>query len=76
MANQTDFAAILTQLRDWGFNDYKMAELTGVERSNLSKLRTGARKQPGYDDGVEIMKIYKREARKQGRSVDKPPDPA
>lgn len=60
----TDFAEILTLLRDWGFNDYKMAELTGIERSRLSKLRTGDRKQPTYDDGVAIMKIYKREARK------------
>ena len=60
----TDFSEILAQLREWGFNDYKMAELTGIERSRLSKLRTGDRKQPTYDDGVAIMKIYQREARK------------
>ena len=45
-------------------NDYRLAELTGIERSKLSKLRTGDRRQPNYDDGVEIMKVYKREARK------------
>jgi hypothetical protein len=60
----TDFAEILVQLREWGVNDYKLSELTGIERSKLSKLRTGDRKQPNYDDGVEIMKVYKREARK------------
>ena len=60
----TDFSEILAQLREGGFNDYKMAELTGIERSRLSKLRTGDRKQPTYDDGVAIMKIYQREARK------------
>lgn len=58
---KTDFAKILSELRDNGFNDYKMAELTGVNRSMLSKLRIGKRKQPNYDDGVEIMRIYKEE---------------
>ena len=54
----TDFSEILEELRDKGFNDYKMAELTGVNRTSLSKLRTGDRKQPNYDDGVAIMKVY------------------
>ena len=54
----TDFKKILSELREKGFNDYKMAELTGIERSKLSKLRTGDRKQPSYDDGVAIMKVY------------------
>lgn len=61
----TDFSEILTNLRDWGFNDYDMSKLTGVERSKLSKLRTGDRKQPNYDDGVEIMRIYRKEAKKR-----------
>ena len=61
----TDFSKILEDLRSWGFNDYKMAELTGIERSKLSKFRTGDRKQPNYDDGVGIMKVYKREAKRQ-----------
>lgn len=60
----TDFTKILEDLRGWGFNDYKMAELTGIERSKLSKLRTGDRRQPNYDDGVAIMEAYKKEARK------------
>ena len=54
----TNFAEILSKLRDQGFNDYKMAELTGVDRTMLTRLRTGKRKQPNYDDGAEIMKIY------------------
>ena len=54
----TDFKKILSELREKGFNDYKMAELTGIERSKLSKLRTGDRKQPSYDDGVAIMEVY------------------
>lgn len=61
----TNFSKILGELREWGFNDYKMAELTNIERSKLSKLRTGDRKQPSYDDGVEIMKIYKKEAKRK-----------
>ncbi len=59
--SNTDFSQILTELRDEGFNDYKMAELTGVNRSMLSKLRVGKRKQPNYDDGAEIMKVYLKE---------------
>ena len=65
----TDFSKILSDLRDWGFNDYKMSELTGIERSKLSKLRTGDRKQPNYDDGVEIARIYEIETKK--RETDK-----
>jgi len=49
---------------DWGFNDYKMSKLTDIERSKLSKFRTGDRKNPTYDDGIAIMEVYKREARK------------
>lgn len=59
----TDFAEILGKLREWGVNDYRLSDLTGIERSKLTKLRTGDRRQPNYDDGVEIMKVYKREAR-------------
>ena len=55
----TDFAAMLKELQAKGLNDYKMAELTGIERTKLSRLRTGRIKQPTYDDGVEIMKAYK-----------------
>ena len=65
----TDFAKILTDLREWGFNDYRMSELTGIERSKLSKFRTGDRKQPNYDDGCAIMKVYDRE-REKSRTVD------
>ena len=38
-----------------------MAELTGIDRSMISRLKTGKRKQPDYDDGVEIILIYKKE---------------
>ena len=61
----TDFSKILEDLRSWGFNDYQMAELTDIERRKLSKLRSGDRKQPSYDDGVEIMKIYKKESKRK-----------
>jgi transcriptional regulator with XRE-family HTH domain len=54
----TDFSHILEELRAAGINDYKMAELTGIDRSMLSKLRSGDRKQPNYDDGTAIMEIY------------------
>ena len=61
----TDFSKILSELREWGFNDYKMAELTGIERSKLSKFRTGDRKNPTYDDGCVIIAIYRKQARKR-----------
>ena len=57
----TDFSKILTQLHDWGFSDYELSRQTGIERSKISKLRTGDRKQPNYDDGYAIMKIYNKE---------------
>ena len=60
----TDFSKILNELRNIGINDYKLAELTGIERSKLSKLRTGAKKQPFYDDGVAIVDIYNKEKEK------------
>jgi len=56
---KTDFSKILSDLKDAGFNDYKMEELTGINRSNLTKLRTGKRSQCNYDDGVVIMNVYK-----------------
>ncbi len=59
--NKTDFSKILTELREKGLNDYKMAEATGIDRTTLSKLRTGDRKTINYDDGVAIMGIYKSE---------------
>lgn len=64
----TDFTVILEELRQWGINDYRLAELTGVDRTTLTKLRRGDRKQPNYDDGVLIMDIYKRESKRQKRS--------
>lgn len=55
---QTNFMKILEELREKGVNDYKIAEMTGIERSKITKLRTGVKKQAFYDDGVKIMKIY------------------
>lgn len=57
----TDFSKILTDLKEWGYNDYKMAELTGVNRTTLTKLRSGDRKQPNYDDGAAIVAVYDKE---------------
>ena len=60
---RTDFSKILTELKECGFNDYKMSELTEIERSMLTRLRTGKRKQPNYDDGVAVMEIYMKEVK-------------
>lgn len=60
----TDFSKILSDLKEWGFNDYELERLTGIKRSSLTKLRTGARKQPNYDDGTAIMGLYRRQVRK------------
>ena len=61
---KTDFSKILTELKEKGINDYKLSDLTGINRSMLTKLRTGERKSINYDDGVEIMRIYKKTAKK------------
>lgn len=74
-AEKTDFSAILEQLREWGVNDYDLAKLTEIERSKLSKLRTGDRKQPTYDDGCAIMKVFKKEKRNAARRADSPSSP-
>ena len=63
MREPTDFSKILEELRELGFNDYKMEELTGINRPNLTRLRQGTRKQPNYDDGAAIMKVYKKQAK-------------
>lgn len=54
----TDFSKILNELKEMGINDYEMSRQTGIERSKISKLRTGDRKQPNYDDGAAIMSVY------------------
>lgn len=55
---KTDFAKILRELNELGINDYRLAELTGIERSKLTKLRNGTKQQPYYDDGVAILHAY------------------
>lgn len=55
---KTDFAKILRELNELGINDYKLADLTGIERSKLTKLRNGTKQQPYYDDGAAIISVY------------------
>ncbi len=55
---QTDFMKILEELRVKGVNDYKISEMTGIERSKITKLGIGIKKQAFYDDGMKIMGIY------------------
>lgn len=62
---KTDFAQILNELKGMGVNDYKLAEMTGIERSKLTKLRTGVKQQAYYDDGVAIMQVYSGMSEKQ-----------
>lgn len=54
----TEFSSHLTHLRKWGFTDTKIAELTNVERSMISKLRTQLHGKVGFDEGTAIMKLY------------------
>ena len=62
----TDFSKILTELLEkYEITDYDMAKLTGKDRSKFTKLRTGARKQANYDDGCQIMDIYKNQKGKK-----------
>lgn len=55
---KTNFSRILKELSERGINDYKLSEITGIERTKLTKLRTGVKQQPYYDDGIAIMKTY------------------
>ncbi|MFM2320576.1 MAG: hypothetical protein RLZZ215_3197 [Pseudomonadota bacterium] len=57
---KTDFAKMLRELNELGVNDYKLAELTGIERSKLTKLRNGTKQQPYYDDGMAIVDVYQK----------------
>ena len=61
----TDFQKIVQDLKDWGWGDTELANETEVARTKFAKLRSGAHTQPTYDDGVAIMKLYKREKRKR-----------
>ena len=60
-SSKTDFSKILNELKAVGLGDYDIQRITGINRSNLTKLRTGKRAQPNYDDGVAIMNIYNKE---------------
>ena len=60
----TDFQKIVQDLKDWGWGDTELAEETGVPRTKFAKLRSGAHLQPTYDDGVAIMKLHKKEAKR------------
>ena len=62
----TDFQKIVQDLKDWGWGDTDLANETEVARTKFAKLRSGAHLQPTYDDGVEIMKLYERERKKNG----------
>ena len=62
----TDIQKIVQDLKDWGWGDTELAAQTGVARTKFAKLRSGAHAQPTYDDGVEIIKLYRRELKQQG----------
>lgn len=64
--DEVNFAALLTDLNGWGWSDYKLADEIGLSRSAITKLRNGERSQPAYNDGCRIVKLHKREGRKQG----------
>jgi len=59
----TDFKKICHDLKTWGWGDTELAEKTGVPRTKFAKLRSGAHVQPTYDDGVEIVALYRRESK-------------
>jgi len=62
---EVDFSALLTDLNGWGWSDYKLADEIDMSRSAVTKLRNGERKQPAYSEGCKIVKLHKREKRKQ-----------
>ena len=61
---EVDFSALLTELNGWGWSDYKLADEIGMSRSAITKLRNAERKEPAYNDGCRIVKLHKREKRK------------
>ena len=61
-----NFSALLTDLNGWGWSDYKLADEIDMSRSAVTKLRNGERGEPAYNAGCRIVKLHKRERRKQG----------
>ena len=64
----TDFQKIVQDLKDWGWGDTELAKKTGVARTKFAKLRSGAHAQPTYDDGVQIVKLHKKEKTNNSKS--------
>jgi hypothetical protein len=57
-AGKIDSTQILNELNDMGVNDYKLAELIGIERSKLMMLWRVV-KQQLYDDEGELCGFTK-----------------
>jgi len=49
---------VLARLAELGISNGEVARRIGVEKTAISLLKTGVRKQPRFDNGVAILKLY------------------
>ena len=59
--------AEIRRARAWGVNDYDMAELTGIDRSLLTRYRRGEVDDPPHSKTKAILAVHAHEKRRQAR---------
>ena len=60
----TDFVKLLTELQGAGYTDQQVAEAAEIDRTMITRLRTGNRDQPKYDAGKAIVELHKKATRR------------
>ncbi len=61
----TDFVKLLIELQDAGYTDQQVAEAAEIDRTMITRLRTGKRDQPKYDAGKAIVDLHKKATKKR-----------
>lgn|GEM_PF-2159471 len=60
----TDFAKLLTDIRNAGLIDQEIGDQVGLSDSKINKLRNGGQKNVHYDNGLAIVELHKRVVKK------------
>jgi len=55
---RTDFSEILEKMRKWDITDPHLSEITGIDRTSLTRIRNTPFRKIRYDTGVAIMDVY------------------
>ncbi len=61
----TNFQELLSDLQEAGYTDAKVAEAAEIDRTMITRLRTGRRQQPTYDVGKAIVDLHKKAMKKR-----------